>query len=129
MPAVLSFSHAAQVLYKLSVLDYPGWDRSVVRTTADVLLYFDQAASQLDQEAEEFQRETGCLASHLIVASEKMRDMIKPWKEALENATTATTTRVDATGPDADHVTGFEPMDTAWLSLPDDVWFSNFFIQ
>lgn len=46
---MIEYAHSAQVLYRLTVLDDPGWDRSMVRQTADIIYYLEQTAIKMDQ--------------------------------------------------------------------------------
>jgi hypothetical protein len=41
-------SHAISTLFKLSVLEVPGWDREHVRQTADISVLLEQLARRLD---------------------------------------------------------------------------------
>lgn len=45
---VVQYSHAAQVLYRLSILEDPAWDRGAVRQTADVLDYLARAVARIE---------------------------------------------------------------------------------
>jgi hypothetical protein len=41
------FSHAVQILYRLSILDEPDWDRNAVRHSADVITILTEAADNM----------------------------------------------------------------------------------
>jgi len=131
MPGMLGFSHAAQVLYKLSILDYHGWDRDLCRATVDVLQYFEQAACSMEQASAELRQEVGeGVETVYSQAGLGWRGTAAIWREGLETATAAPVP--DQMGLDGDEVRafeapGFDIMDTSWLSMPDDIWFSNFF--
>jgi hypothetical protein len=56
---MLPWTHAIQVLFKLSVLEMPGWDRHIVHATADVLSYFSRAAELMETADRDLQRLTG----------------------------------------------------------------------
>lgn len=45
---MLIFRHSTQLLYQLSLLEDPGWDRAWVRETIDVVNCIDQAAERLE---------------------------------------------------------------------------------
>jgi hypothetical protein len=49
LPSLLmnAVARAVQILYFLSILDLPGWDRQLVRERGDVLLYLDRAMELL----------------------------------------------------------------------------------
>lgn len=125
MASVLGFSHAAQVLYKLSVLDYPGWDRTLCRATVDVLWYFEQAACSMERaNAQLIQEYGGEVANVYSQAGPAWRATAAIWKEGLENATVTVEPQAEA-GFVGENAAAFDPMDTSWLNIPDDVWFSN----
>lgn len=44
---MVHFSHANQVLYRLSILDEPDWDRNAVRQTADIITVLNEAANKM----------------------------------------------------------------------------------
>lgn len=127
MSAILSFSHATQVLYKLSVLDYPGWDLSIVRATADVLWYFEQSERELEKADEEVRLEGGEQNSIFIKAAEALRSTIPIWKAGLDSALARAADNHPVLPNDV--TSGFEAMDTSWLSFPDDIWFQGAFAQ
>jgi hypothetical protein len=125
MHSVLVFSHSAQVLYKLSVLDYPGWDRTLVRATIDVVWYFEQAAIRMEEGDAELKQECPEGVENVYSqAGQAWRGTAAVWREGLESATAALEQeRMAFVG---ENVSGFDPMDTSWLSMTDDLWFSNF---
>jgi hypothetical protein len=130
MPAILGFSHAAQVLYKLSILESPSWDRALCRATVDVLWYFEQAACSMERAAADLSLE--CSAGDDTVYSQAgpaWRGTAAIWREGLEAATVPPEQSGLGGGENAQafDTQGFDAMDTTWLSMPDDIWFSNFF--
>jgi hypothetical protein len=126
MSSVLSFSHASQVLYKLTVLDYPGWDRNLVRETADLIDYFERIANKLDQTIKEVDVHNEVAGNYFSGGETKLRASLIIWKEAIDKTLTP------SAGPDpsADSIdpgNGLEPMDFAWFNLPDDIFLSSLF--
>ncbi|KAF2690512.1 hypothetical protein K458DRAFT_289235 [Lentithecium fluviatile CBS 122367] len=129
MHSILSFSHAAQTLYKLSVLDYPGWDRTMVRATIDVMWYFEQAACKMEEASEMLKPECGDGVENIYShAGPAWRSTAAIWREGLESAMAIPEPEVGPIGEDSGAI-GFPTMDTSWLSIPDDIWFSNFFAR
>ncbi|KAJ5928257.1 hypothetical protein N7466_007213, partial [Penicillium verhagenii] len=45
-------SHCLVTLFRLSTLDYPGWDKSAVRSTVDILVIAEQIATRMGQVAD-----------------------------------------------------------------------------
>ncbi|KAH7313720.1 hypothetical protein B0I35DRAFT_435725 [Stachybotrys elegans] len=50
-PAMMHLSHSLQTIYRLSLLEEPGWDRVATRKAADVLFYLERVADKFDQVA------------------------------------------------------------------------------
>jgi hypothetical protein len=129
MLSILGLSHAAQVLYRLSILDYPGWDRALCRATVDVLWYFEEYACNMERADAHLKQEMGEKSSTLYSeAGPAWRGTALIWREGLEKATVVARQEQTELGtdvvPDFDH---FGIMDPAWLSMSDDIWFSNLF--
>lgn len=125
MTSILGFSHAAQVLYKLCVLEYPGWDRALCRATVDVLWYFEQAALRMEQASAELLEECGTGEANIYSqAGPAWRATAAIWKEGLESATATLELQAEG-GLVGENAPPFDAMDTSWLNVPDDVWFSN----
>jgi hypothetical protein len=124
MPTILSFSHGTQVLYKLSILEHPGWDRAVVRATADVLWYLEQCAEKMAQTDEAISGEGG-QTSVFLKGCEAMRATVVSWGQALESAGTDSVT----TGLTSDASVGLEATDVSWMNFGDDVWFPEVFAR
>lgn len=112
MVMVLTFSHACQVLYTLSVIDYPGWDRVAARATVDVLWCFEQAGVRFEEASRQLQEETGSAENIFSLAggSDGMKPVAAKWKESLEMAT----------GGGMDFSTG--AFGDLWMSDPD-LWY------
>lgn len=129
MPTVLSFSHAAQVLFKLSVIDIPGWDGRMARATADVIWYLEQVAKNLDLANETLSCASGGAESVFLKGGDTLRGVIGMWKDGLDSATAAAGMSAESEVLEGDAATGFDPTDTSWLNFPDDVWFADVFGQ
>lgn len=52
LPYFTQVSHCLVTLFRLSTLDYPGWDKSTVRSTADILVIAEQIATRMGQVAD-----------------------------------------------------------------------------
>ncbi len=48
-PVLLNFFRAAQILYRLRVMDDPGWDRSAVANSVDILAAMDLVSNRFNQ--------------------------------------------------------------------------------
>lgn len=52
LPILVQISHTLNSLFRLSILDCPGWDKTVVRSTVDLLSIAERLAVQLGQVAQ-----------------------------------------------------------------------------
>ncbi|KAK4862913.1 hypothetical protein LT330_010743 [Penicillium expansum] len=52
LPYLTQVSHCLVTLFRLSTLDYPGWDKSTVKSTADILVIAEQIATRMGQVAD-----------------------------------------------------------------------------
>ncbi|KAJ5709837.1 hypothetical protein N7493_009429 [Penicillium malachiteum] len=52
LPHLTQVSHCLVNLFRLSSLDYPGWDKSAVKDTVDILLIAEQIATRMGQVAD-----------------------------------------------------------------------------
>lgn len=66
MALVLQFRHSVQMVYRLSLLEDPGWDRACVGDTVDMISCLEQAAQRLEQ-ASEITTSTGNIAAHGVI--------------------------------------------------------------
>ncbi|KAL1598041.1 hypothetical protein SLS60_008529 [Paraconiothyrium brasiliense] len=117
MVQVLAFSNTCQVLYSLSVIDYPGWDRYAARATADVLWYFDRVCAKFEEACRQLEEETGSPDNVFSLAGghEGLKSLSAKWRENLETAT----------GIGMDFPTGeLGGAGDAWLTNAD-MWFTN----
>ncbi|CAI6342284.1 unnamed protein product [Periconia digitata] len=147
MSMIFSWMHVMHILFKLSVLDFPNWDRALMRATADPLYYFSRTITMLKTAHEELKELSGSCENIFTKAPDIMKAKIGIWKEHLENhdAATAATAMampggmtssampVGGLGQDAFNgnnlAMGFDVMDTSWLNFQDDMFFSNIFSQ
>ncbi|KAL5391135.1 hypothetical protein PMIN06_009252 [Paraphaeosphaeria minitans] len=116
MVQVLAFSNTCQVLYSLSVLEYPGWDRYTARATADVLWYFDRVCVKFEEAREQLAEENGGQENVFSLAGgyEGLKSLSVRWRENLESATGL---GMDSTG----ELVG---VGDAWMTNAD-MWFTN----
>ncbi|OJJ42171.1 hypothetical protein ASPZODRAFT_137445 [Penicilliopsis zonata CBS 506.65] len=52
LPYLTQVSHCLVTLFRLSTLNYPGWDKSAVKGTVDILVIAEQIASRMGQVAD-----------------------------------------------------------------------------
>jgi hypothetical protein len=52
LPYLTQVSHCLVTLFRLSTLDYPGWDKSAVKGTVDILVIAEQIATRMGQVAD-----------------------------------------------------------------------------
>ncbi|KAF1955828.1 hypothetical protein CC80DRAFT_548896 [Byssothecium circinans] len=136
MATVFAWTHAMQVLFRLSVLELPGWDRQMVRATADVLVYLSKAADMVEAGHEDIKKMSGGGENMLTGTSGAVRSTLGIWREHLvKYGVVGAETDVAGGGGEAlgtetvglDGLEGFDLMDTSWLTFPDEVWLSNVF--
>lgn len=116
MAQVLVFSNTSQVLYSLSVLEYPGWDRYTARATADVLWYFDRVCVKFEEACEQLAEESGSRENVFSLASghEGLKSLSAKWRENLESAT----------GVGIGFMGELSGVGDAWMTNAD-MWFTN----
>lgn len=86
---MFQFTRSIQVLYLLSIHEEPGWDRSAVRSCADVLDYISRIAAKLTEAHELYQTENTTTeyqnfkktAGLLIKTSETWRQVLERTSE------------------------------------------------
>ena len=52
LPNLIQVSHCLMTLFRLSTLDYPGWDKAAVKSTVDILAVAEQIATRMGQVAD-----------------------------------------------------------------------------
>jgi hypothetical protein len=116
MVQVLAFSNTCQILYSLSVIEYPGWDRYTARATADVLWYFDRVCTKFEEARCQLAEESGSQENVFSLAGghEGLKSLSANWRENLESATGV-----------GMHFTGqLGGVEDAWMTNAD-MWFTN----
>ncbi|PVH94604.1 hypothetical protein DM02DRAFT_618496 [Periconia macrospinosa] len=143
---VFAWMHALQILFKLSVLDYPNWDRSVSRATADPVHYISRSLVMMQAAHEELRELGGSSETTFSKAPEIMKAKIGVWKEQLDHydAMAAATTSMpistssssipamegglgQSSFDSGNLAMGFDFMDTSWLTFSDEMFFPNIF--
>lgn len=141
---IFSWMHSMQVLFKLVLLEYPGWDRNLARTIADPLYYFQRTINMMKTAGQELEKRSGSADNIFARAPETMKVKIGAWTDHLEKHDAATAAAAaSASAPAAPTVQGsglvpesfdgnnlamgFDFMDTSWLGFPDDMFFPNIF--
>ncbi|KAF2451176.1 hypothetical protein P171DRAFT_467820 [Karstenula rhodostoma CBS 690.94] len=116
MVQVLAFSNTCQVLYSLSVLEYPGWDRYTARATADVLWYFDRVCAKFQEACHQLAEESGSPDNVFSLAGghEGLKSLSAKWRQNLESAT----------GVNIDFTRELGEVGDAWMTNAD-MWFTN----
>ncbi|OAG09666.1 uncharacterized protein CC84DRAFT_1160770 [Paraphaeosphaeria sporulosa] len=116
MIQVLAFSNSCQVLYSLSVLECPGWDRYTARATVDVLWYFDRVCVKFEEARRQLAEESGSQENVFALAGghEGLKSLCASWRENLESATGVGMNFTGELGGVGD----------AWMTNAD-MWFTN----
>ncbi|KAF2795193.1 hypothetical protein K505DRAFT_302533 [Melanomma pulvis-pyrius CBS 109.77] len=120
---MLQFSHSIQVLHRLSCLQNPGWDRDLIRSTANVLSYLEQVAARMDQAHEDWKLETNSEEITVYTRGAQLLRLAAPmWAASMEKA--------DADAVPGDEM-GSEPMrsaiDDTLMEFSDESWFTDVF--
>jgi hypothetical protein len=122
-PIILHFSYSIQILYRLSILEDPEWDRDVVRSTADVIWYLEQVAVKMGEVNEALRLEyIGMGTTSFARGAEAIRATIPLWNSVLERNANGPTTSPQGAAQGGD---GFP--DTGPANLSDDSWFMDIF--
>jgi hypothetical protein len=116
MVQVLAFSNTCQILYSLSLIQYPGWDRYTVRATADVLWYFDRVCAKFEEACCQLAEESGSQENVFSLAGghEGLKSLSAKWRENLEYTT----------GVGMDFTGELGGVGDAWMTNAD-MWFTN----
>ncbi|KAF2703314.1 hypothetical protein K504DRAFT_392946 [Pleomassaria siparia CBS 279.74] len=120
----LQFSHCIQVLHRLSCLQHPGWDRHLIRASADVLDYLEKSAAKMEAADESLKSDNaGEEVSIFGKGASLLRAAVPIWAAALEKADTP------AVQYDGNEET--EPMrhsmDDTLMEFSDEMWFTDVF--
>ncbi|KAH8196146.1 hypothetical protein TruAng_009681 [Truncatella angustata] len=127
---LIEYAHSSQVLYRLSLLDDPGWDRSMVRQTADIIYYLEQTAVKMDQ-AHEMGNfgVNGSDGSLFTKAAFALRMTIPSWTANLEaiGAVTAAQTEAQTISSTIGVQSTNVQTDPMLMDFADDTWLTDMF--
>lgn len=114
------FGHCLIALYKLSTLEDPAWDKTMVRNTADVLLILDQVIDKMRQAAE---LTDGCRdEEHMFIKGTiLMHSLRQKWEATLSPVSGSSATGLSRQESE-DMLTAFA------LDMPDDAWLNDMFM-
>ncbi|RAL02599.1 transcription factor domain-containing protein [Aspergillus ibericus CBS 121593] len=91
LPNLTQLSHCLVTLFRLSTLDYPGWDKAAVKDTVDILAVAEEIATRMGQVADAvgIRSERGCIDpySKLGMMMQKLRS---EWEVRLPDAVDGT---------------------------------------
>ncbi|ETS86473.1 hypothetical protein PFICI_00301 [Pestalotiopsis fici W106-1] len=113
---MLHFSHSLQLLYRLSLLEEPAWDKATMQATINVLSYLNRAINHLSNAAR-LHKSNNIFSK----SAEALKATFPVWSAALKQ-TTSVPTATRNTAPVYDGPSSVYPMD-----LNDDSWFTNVF--
>ncbi|KAI0123495.1 hypothetical protein BJ170DRAFT_713751 [Xylariales sp. AK1849] len=118
---MVQFSHSVQALYRLSLLEDPGWDRSLVRQQADVVDYLEQTAVKMDlvHQVGDF-ASNGPEGSLFARAAIALKLTIPTWAATLEQVGAVTTPHPSGAGAE-------ETQDPMLMDFGDDTWLTDIF--
>ncbi|KAH8175191.1 Zn2/Cys6 DNA-binding protein [Sarocladium implicatum] len=125
MTVHLHFSHCIHILYRLSLMDDPGWDRSAVSTSVDLLGMLERCAAMYAAMPASMGLETDGTDVY-SQAAEVFRSTIPVWRRAMEAAGAIPADTGSGLGQQQDQ----EPMTGQELALMDmtmDGWFTDVF--
>lgn len=114
------FGNCLIALYKLSTLDDPAWDKTMVRETADVLLIIDQVVQTMGQ-ITEFVAGPGQEDRTFLKGATLMRSLRQKWAENLAPASGEGDTSLNR--QDQENM-----LDSLQMGWPDDAWMNDVFI-
>jgi hypothetical protein len=122
MASGLIFSNGLKVLHKLSTLQYPNWDTSIVRGSVDLVELTQHCASVADACNERLKGETG-YDSVFHVAAKTLRETAPSWRfvGAQEQQVNGDAALENWAGVET---MGFPPIDFSddfWLNAPFDL--------
>ncbi|GAD91479.1 glucose-methanol-choline (gmc) oxidoreductase [Paecilomyces variotii No. 5] len=114
------FGNCLIVLYKLSTLEDPAWDKSMVRNTADVLLIIDEVLQTMGH-ITEFVAGPGQEDRTFLKGAMLMRSLRQKWAENMSPASGDGDTSLNRQDPE-DILGSFQ------LGWPDDAWLNDIFM-
>lgn len=107
--------HGVQILYRLSLLEEPGWDTADVHHSANVMGYLEQLALLLERVHGHLAAQTGVTDSTWLMGAHKLRGSLPKWSAALDNA-----------GVTSMHGHDVLEFDETMLDFSNDSWFTDF---
>lgn len=125
MALVMQFRHSVQMVYRLSLLDDPGWNRASVSNTVDVIDCLEQAAQRLEQ-ASKITASTGNSAAHSVIlkALTGLRASIPTQDAVLEQLGTLPRDMQVPGDPGAETQNAI-PWSEMTFSMEDDTWLTE----
>lgn len=122
---MIEYVHSAQLIYRLSLLDDPGWDRAMVRQTANIVYYLEQTASRF-QQAHELEQYGANAADQTLFskAYDSLKTTIPVWNASLEQV--GAVANIQSGGGTS--VAG-EFVDPILMELNDDMWLQDMFME
>lgn len=122
LPILVQISHTLNSLFRLSILDCPGWDKTVVRSTVDLLSIAERLAVQLGQVAQSAGIDNA--GSDDDSFSISARDMLKlraAWASRMADSgqpATETVERPSIPNTEMGYMDNF-------LAWPESIWFTD----
>lgn len=128
---LIEFAYCTQALYRLSLLDDPGWDRAATRQTADIIYYLEETAKLFDRmhNVARTGLETPDEDDIFSKAAWSLRTTIPSWASTLEQvgAVTATPSNAATTTAAPAMGTNTEAVDPMLMDFTDDFWLADMF--
>lgn len=123
---MIQFSHSAQVLYRLSLLEDPGWDRTLVRQTADVVAYLRRASVKTQEVHDMGYFDFGGTSDNMFEkAAAGLRSATGIWCATLDQVgAVATRAAQPTTG-----VVMEDPLEPVLAEVLDDTWLTDMFVS
>jgi hypothetical protein len=123
---MIQFSHSCQVLYRLSLLEDPGWDRALVRQTADIIAYLERASAKTQEVHDMGYFDFGCTATENVFekAAAGLRSATGIWNATLDQVGAVASRAQPTAGAIAD-----DPMEPVLAEILDDTWLTDMFVS
>lgn len=120
---MIEYAHSAQVLYRLCLLDDPGWDRSLARQSADIIYYLEQTVLKMEKAHEIGDYSVnGDDGSLFTKAAAALKVTIPLWTTTLEQVGAVTT----AQGQGMSDTVNAQ-VDPMLMDFTDDTWLTDMF--
>jgi hypothetical protein len=119
MPSALIFSYCTKTLHRLSTLQDPDWDNTIVSGMVDVVRLLERCAEKAERCNEILKAETG-EDSVFAAAAKTLRDMAPTWR-------VFTVQDPDMVNGDAatEGWIGTEELDLQMMDFTDDFWLNG----